>query len=70
MNEGDSVINLINQTKEIEIHQDLYSKNGKFFNSFTFSNIIFHNTSDQSTAIMQISSEYQDYNKQWDFISY
>ncbi len=63
--EGDSVIRLLNQSTEIQANQDLFSRNGSFLNSFTFSRFIFQNTSSESISILQLSSEYQDQNKQW-----
>ncbi len=63
--EGDSLIRLLNQSTDIQANQDLFSRNGSFFNSFTFSRFIFHNTSLESISILQLSSEYQDQNKQW-----
>ena len=63
--EGDSCIHLLNQSTEIQVNQDLYSKNGLFFNSFVLSRLIFHNTSDQPISIVQLSSEYEDQKSQW-----
>jgi len=63
--EGDSLIRLLNQSTEIQANQDLFSRNGSFFNSFTLSRFIFHNTSSESISILQLSSEYQDLNNQW-----
>ncbi|CAF3814671.1 unnamed protein product [Rotaria sordida] len=58
--EGDSSIRLINQSKEIECNQDLYARNGKFFNSFTFPHFIFHNTSSEYVGILQLSAQYEN----------
>jgi hypothetical protein len=58
--EGDSFIRLLNQSSEIECNQDLYPKNGRFFNYFTLSRIIFHNTISQSISILQLSAEYEN----------
>ncbi len=63
--EGDSLIRLLNQSTEIQANQDLFSRNGSFFNSFTLSRFIFHNTNSESISILQLSSEYQDLNNQW-----
>lgn len=63
--EGDSCIHLLNQSTEIQVNQDLYSKNGLFFNSFVLPRFIFHNTSDQPISILQLSSEYEDQKNQW-----
>jgi len=63
--EGDSPIRLINQSTEIECNQDLYARNGRFFNSFTLSRFIFHNTSSESISILQLSAEYEDQNNKW-----
>ena len=63
--EGDSLIRLLNQSTEIQANQDPYSRNGSFSNSFTLSRFIFQNTSSESISILQLSSEYQDQNKQW-----
>ncbi len=67
--EGDSVIRLLNLSSEIECNQDLYSTNGRFFNSFTLSRFVFHNLSAQSISILQLSSQYEnssdDYQSKW-----
>lgn len=63
--EGDSCIHLLNQSTEIQVNQDLYSKNGLFFNSFVFPRFVFHNTSDQSISIVEFSSEYEDQTNRW-----
>jgi hypothetical protein len=63
--EGDSVIHLLNQSREIECNQDLYSTKGRFFNSFTLSRFIFHNISSESISILQLSAEYEDKNNKW-----
>ncbi|CAF4474091.1 unnamed protein product, partial [Rotaria sp. Silwood2] len=60
LSEGDSVIRLINQSKEIECNQDLYNRNGRFYNSFTFPHFIFHNTSSEFVGILQLSAEYEN----------
>ncbi len=65
LNEGDSFIHLINQSTEIECNQDLFATNGSFFNWFTLSRFIFHNTSSQSISILQLSAEYEDKTNKW-----
>ncbi|CAF1239352.1 unnamed protein product [Adineta ricciae] len=63
-NEGDSFIHLRNQSSEIECNQDLYSTNNRFFNSFTLSRFLFHNTNSQeSIAVLSLSAEYEDLSK-------
>ncbi|UJR29810.1 hypothetical protein I4U23_017354 [Adineta vaga] len=70
-NEGDSFIHLINQSSEIECNQDLYARNGQFFNSFTLSRLIFHNTNtEHAISILKLSAEYEqisseDGSKEW-----
>jgi hypothetical protein len=63
--EGDSVIRLLNQSTEIECNQDFYATNGHFFNSFTLSRFVFHNTISESISILELSSEYEDKNNKW-----
>lgn len=63
--DGDSLIHLLNQSTEIQVNQDLYSRNGMFFNSFVLPRLIFHNTSNQHISIVQLSSEYENENNQW-----
>ena len=63
--EGDSSIRLLNQSSEIECNQDSYARNGHFYNYFTLSRFVFHNTSSQSLSILQLSGEYEDKSNKW-----
>ncbi|CAF5052930.1 unnamed protein product, partial [Rotaria sp. Silwood1] len=49
----------------IQCNQDIYAKNGRFMNSFTFPRFIFHNTSSESIGILQLSAEYEDISNKW-----
>jgi hypothetical protein len=62
--EGDSVIRILNQSSQIECNQDLFASSEHFFNSFTLSRLVFHNTSCQPVSILQLSAEYED-NSEW-----
>ena len=57
--EGDSTIHLHNQSKEIQCSQDLYSKNGKFYNSFTVSRLLMQNRSSDKASVVQFFAEYE-----------
>ena len=56
---GDSAIHLHNQSKEIQCSQDLYSKDGKFYNSFTVSRLLLQNRSSDKATVVQFFAEYE-----------
>lgn len=59
--EGDSAIRLMNRSTNVDCKQDLYSRDGRFFQYLTFPQILFYNTTSEPITILELNSEYETF---------